>query len=195
MSSVRLALAGCGAGVLALGLVVGALSGLRALAWTGRGGLDLSSGLVWALYFILVAAAQEGVFRGWPLTVLARRTGFWRAAIITSLAFAAIHVFAPGRSALGLVAMAMFGLAMCAAVRRFGALWWAMGFHAGWDFMLTAAFGFGAGSGPRAIWRFAPHGPVWLSGGATGPEASLITVAILGCLGWALTPRAAETRR
>lgn len=173
---------------------MGALCGLGALARTGAGGLGLAGAVVAALYFCLVAAVQEGVFRGWALSVLARRSGFWGAAVITSLAFAAIHVFAPGQNAVGLLAMGMFGLAMCAAVRRFGTLWWAMGFHAGWDFTLTAIFGFGAAPGQRVLWRLAPHGPAWLSGGAAGPEASAITLAMLGCLLGALAWRGLRTR-
>jgi len=174
-------------------LAVGALSGLDAMAWTGSGGLGLPAALLAGLYFCLVAAVQEGLFRGWGLSVLARRMGFWGAAILTSLAFAAIHVFIPGEDRLGLVAMSFFGLAMCAAVRRFGALWGAMGFHAGWDFMLTAVFGFGAAPGQRVAWRLAAKGPDWLSGGAAGPEASAITLAMLGCLFGALAWRGLKT--
>lgn len=161
---------------------MGALHGLRALAWAGAGGLGLPAALLAALYFCLVAVVQEGVFRGWALRVLTRRLGFWAAAIITSLAFAAIHVFAPGQNGMGLVAMGLFGLAMCAAVRSFGTLWWAIGFHAGWDFTLTALFGFGAAPGQRVLWRLTAEGAAWLSGGAAGPEASAITLAMLGAL-------------
>jgi len=175
---------------------VGALSGLGALDWSPvGGGLGLSAALVSGLYFSLVAAAQEGVFRGWLLTFLTRRWGFWGAAMVDSLAFAAIHAFIPGQNGMGLAAMWLFGLAMCAAVRRRGTLWWAMGFHTGWDFVLTAVFGFGAAPGQRVMWRLAPQGPAWLNGGAAGPEASAITLAMLGCLCGALAWRGAETRR
>ncbi len=190
-----LALAGCLAGGLALGLTVGTLRGVHALAWAGAGGMDLSDALAWALYLSLVAAAQEGVFRGVLFGAVARRAGFWGAAIITSLAFAAIHALRPGQNGLGLLAMVIFGLAMCAAVRRFGTLWWALCFHAGWDFMLTAISGFDASRGPPVMWRFSPQGPAWLSGGGAGPEASLITLAILCGLLWVLAWRGAETRR
>jgi len=190
---VLVALGGAAVGALILGLAVGALSGLGWMAWTGAGGLGLADALLAGLYFCLVAAVQEGVFRGWVLSVLTRRVGFWRAAILTSLAFAAIHVFVPGQNGMGLLAMFLFGLAMCGAVRRFGTLWWAMGFHAGWDFMLTPVFGFGAAPGQHVMWRLAPRGSVWLSGGAAGPEASVITLAMLAWLVGVLASRAAPS--
>jgi membrane protease YdiL (CAAX protease family) len=176
-------------------LAVGALSGLGAMAWTGAGGLGLPAAVLAGLYVCLVAALQEGVFRGWGLSVLTRRIGFRAAAIITSLAFAAIHGCIPGQNGMGLVAMGLFGLAMCAAVRRFESLWWAMGFHAGWDFMLTAVFGFGAAPSQRVAWRLAAQEPDWLSGGAAGPEASAITLAILAGLFGALAWRGLKTTR
>jgi hypothetical protein len=142
----------------------------------------------------LVAAVQEGVFRGWLLSVLARRLGFWVAAIMTSLAFAAIHALIPGQNGMGLVAMWLFGLSMCAAVRQLGTLWWPLGFHTGWDFVLTALFGFGAAPGQRIMWRLASRGPTWLSGGSGGPEASAIALALLGCLLGALVWRGGQTR-
>jgi membrane protease YdiL (CAAX protease family) len=113
---------------------------------------------------------------------------------MTSLAFAAIHAFVPGQNAMGFVSMGVFGLAMCAAVRRFGALWWAVGFHAGWDIMLTAIFGSGAGGEERVMWRASPQGPAWLSGGPAGPEASVVTLAMLGLLLWALAWRGQRRR-
>jgi membrane protease YdiL (CAAX protease family) len=170
-------------------LVVGALSGVGAMAWTGARGLGLPAAILAGLYFCLVAAVQEAVFRGWGLSILRRRVGFWGAAIITSIIFAAIHAFIPDQNGMALLAMGLFGLAMCAAVRRLGTLWWAMGLHAGWDFMLTPVFGFGAAPGQHVVCRLAPQGPVWLSGGAAGPEASAITLAMLGCLFGALVWR------
>jgi membrane protease YdiL (CAAX protease family) len=178
-----------------MAFAVAAVSWIGVLSWAGAGGLNLTAAILAGLYFIIVAAVQEGVFRGWLLQLLARRLGFWSAAILTSLAFAAMHVFIPGRNGMAFLAMLIFGLAMCAAVRRVGGLFWAMGFHAGWDFMLTPVFGFGAAPGQHVLCRLATQGPAWLSGGAAGPEGSVISLAVLVCLFVVLAWRGEKTSR
>jgi len=66
-------------------------------------------------------------------------------------------------------------------VWRTGALWWALGYHAAWDWAQSFLFGV-ADSGlmtPGALMSAHPAGPAWLSGGATGPEGSALMFAIV----------------
>lgn len=87
-----------------------------------------------------VALVEEAVFRGFLLGSLAQRHGFARAAVASSLIFAAVHLFRPGPPAfklgygLGLALLALF-LARIAWRRSIAA---AAGFHAGvifWNFI------------------------------------------------------------
>jgi membrane protease YdiL (CAAX protease family) len=82
---------------------------------------------------VVIGAAvwEEVVFRGLLFAGLARRWGFWPGAIVSSLAFSAIHA-APGAGSfvyLGAQAM-VFGLIAAWLVRHTGRLWPAIVFHA-----------------------------------------------------------------
>jgi len=72
-------------------------------------------------------------------------------------------------------------------LRRTGNLWWAVGFHAGWDWGQTFFYGV-TDSGLAAyhnLFNSSFSGPSWLTGGSVGPEASIftpLTLLIVGIL-------------
>ncbi len=113
---------------------------------------------------------------------LARVSGsaFWHAAWVTSTAFGAYHTANPGENSIGIFAAAFIGFVFCVSVRLTGSAWWAIGCHAAWDwsetfFYGTADSGFAAQSHLLAT---QPAGnPLW-SGGADGPEGSLLVVPV-----------------
>ncbi len=153
-------------------------------------------GLIWLAGFLLVALFEEGLLRGYLQVALGRgcaallgllhvrdaeRGGFWIAAVVLSLVFGLGHRFNPGESALGLASAALVGLVFCLSLRLTGSLWWAVGFHASWDWAQSFLYGV-ADSGFLIQHRlFATHarGAPLLSGGATGPEGSLFLLPIL----------------
>jgi uncharacterized protein len=62
-----------------------------------------------------------------------------------------------------------------------GSLWWAIGFHAAWDWGQSFLYGT-PDSGLLVTGHYLtsrPRGTVLLSGGETGPEGSLYAVALL----------------
>jgi membrane protease YdiL (CAAX protease family) len=139
----------------------------------------LRSGLQWALAFLLVAVAEELVFRGYLLQTLARGLNFRWASLITSGLFLAAHLGNPGETTIGLAAAFLFGAVSCLSVWRTGTVWWAMGFHTAWNWTQTFVFGV-ADSGQHAVGALAtarPIGVAWMSGGATGPEGSALALA------------------
>jgi membrane protease YdiL (CAAX protease family) len=75
----------------------------------------------------------------------------------------------------------LFGLLFCLFLRRRGNLWWAVGFHAGWDWGQTFFYGVpDSGLMPyHNLFGSAFHGPRWLTGGSVGPEASVFTPTVL----------------
>lgn len=182
---------------LVLGLLAGlclmtALLGLIALV----GGAAFSSsplpaasiaryGLGYAAIFSLTAVSEEGFLRGYGLVQLSRAISFWPAALLSSLVFGALHLVHQGETPLGLVQVALFGLLMAFSFLRSGGLWFAVGFHAAWDFTETFLFGVPdsgvASAGSLLTTRF--HGSTWLTGGSAGPEGSVVVLPILALLG------------
>src|ERR1700722_2133685 len=135
----------------------------------------------WSAAFVLVGLAEEFSFRGYLQFTLTTGLGFWPSAILLSLLFGLAHASNPGESRLGLASVVLFGLLFCLFLRRTGNLWWAVGFHAGWDWGQTFFYrGPNAGSFPFNIFFvFSFTGATWLTGGSVGPEASIFTPMVL----------------
>jgi CAAX protease family protein len=148
------------------------------------GGQALLSGTAWAAVFLMVGLAEEFSFRGYLLRTLSSGMGFWPAAIVLSLGFGAVHVGNPGENPMGLVSVAAVGLFLCLTVRLTGDLWFAVGLHAAHDF--GQAFVYSVPNSGTVIrnplLRAFLTGPVWLTGGAAGPEGSFLELAVLGAL-------------
>ena len=137
--------------------------------------------LAWALAFFLVAISEEFSFRGYPLFLLSRRAGFWRAAFAMSVAFGVAHIPNPGETLMGILQVVAIGLFFCFTIRRTGTLWFAVGFHAFWDWAETFFFGT-PDSGLIGEGHFlvtSSHGPSWLTGGTAGPEGSVLSLLAL----------------
>lgn len=117
--------------VLVLAIVAG---GLRYGADEGTVVQYVSTGL-WTVVVILgAAAAEEFLFRGYPLRVLAERWGNVAALVLTTVAFSVVHGSNPHVGPLALVNIALAGLLLGMILLVTGSLWWAMGLHAGWNF-------------------------------------------------------------
>jgi hypothetical protein len=117
------------------------------------------------------------------------------AAVFLSFLFGASHGSNAGESPIGLVSAGLIGLVFCLTLWRTGSLWWALGFHAAWDWAQSFVFGV-ADSGTMVQFHLMgthPVGKVLLSGGATGPEGSeliLVVVALVtGVVVWTLPTR------
>jgi membrane protease YdiL (CAAX protease family) len=135
----------------------------------------------WGATFILVGLAEEFSFRGYLQYTLTTGIGFWPAAILMSLLFGLAHRGNPGETWFGLASVVLFGLLFCLFLRRRGTLWWAVGFHAGWDWGQTFFYGVpDSGLSPyHNLLNSSFNGPRWLTGGTVGPEASVVTPMVL----------------
>jgi len=115
-------------------------------------------------------------------SVDANALGFWIAALLLSFGFGFSHGTNRGESPIGLVAAALFAVVFCLSLWRTGSLWWAIGFHAAWDWAQSFLYGV-ADSGtvlPGRLFAGHPVGRPILSGGLTGPEGSLLILPIVG---------------
>ena len=88
--------------------------------------------VVLALLAVVVApVVEELLFRGVVLRGLMLRTGFWPAALVSSVCFGLLHATAVGLDGLPIVlATGVFGLGLCVLTRRTGRLGPGIGVHA-----------------------------------------------------------------
>jgi membrane protease YdiL (CAAX protease family) len=131
---------------------------------------------------VIVGLAEEFAFRGYLQFTLTSGMGFWPSAILLSALFGLAHAGNPGETKFGLLSVVLFGLLFCLFLRRTGNLWWAVGFHAGWDWGQTFFYGVPDSGIPpyHNLFNCAFNGPAWLTGGSVGPEASIFTPIVLG---------------
>ncbi len=149
---------------------VGALSLYLALITTGHG--------AWGVYTVAGLGLVPCL---WLHRSHAPGRGFWQAAWATSTGFGFIHTFNNGENWIGILAAAAIGFVFCVSVRLTGSAWWAIGCHASWDwaesyFYGTADSGFAA---KGHLLTATPAGPALWSGGADGPEGSLLVLPVI----------------
>jgi membrane protease YdiL (CAAX protease family) len=188
------------------------LSALVLLLWkTGYlafGGLRLhgvGTIVLWAvlfgLSFLFTGFFEEFTFRGFPQFTLTRgiagvlRTigmedhakaiAFWITAVLLAVVFGAVHAGNPGEGRLGLYAAGAIGFLFAFSLWRTGSLWWAIGFHAAWDWAESYFYGTADSGGvsPHRLMNTTPQGNPFYSGGSVGPEGSIYVVAIIALTG------------
>lgn len=140
--------------------------------------------IYWALQFVCTGCLEEMSMRGYPLAALTRGIGFWPAAILLSLLFGAGHLGNSGEAWIGIANAVVVGIVFACSVRFTGSLWWAIGAHAAWDWGETYFWGVSDSGFVSQHHLFAgqPMGADLLSGGAVGPEGSLLCLPAIGLL-------------
>jgi membrane protease YdiL (CAAX protease family) len=148
----------------------------------------------WGMFFLLVGFFEDFLFRGYSQFTLTRAIGFWPAALFLSCLFGWTHRGNQGEQWMGLLAAAAIGLFFCLTLRRTGNLWFAVGFHAAWDWGETFVYSV-PDSGtlfPGHLLKSSFHGPRWLTGGSVGPEGSMLCFVVIA-LTWAAFSKAYKT--
>jgi hypothetical protein len=165
--------------VIAIG-VLGDLS--FSVTISGRSGL----GFVLVFALLLVAAIKEEVaFRGYPFQRLVESGGpRWGPVLgigVLSVLFGLVHWHNPGSTLFSTANTVLIGIVLAVAYLRTGALWFPIGIHFGWNFMLGVVFGLPvSGFGDFAVVvQGTAKGPTWLTGGAYGIEASAVATGVI----------------
>ncbi|MGI9107322.1 MAG: CPBP family intramembrane glutamic endopeptidase [Pyrinomonadaceae bacterium] len=180
------------------GTVLGVLSlALAALLVTVCGGFQFSfapAGLSRAfvktffgsaVIFVIAAAAEEVLFRGYPLQTMMRALPFLVAIIPSSVLFAYVHLDNPNVAwGFTFINTTLAGFWLAVAYLRTRSLWFPLGLHWAWNWAMGAVLGLpvsGITSFTRApLLRAADTGPAWLTGGAYGIEGgAACTVALV----------------
>ncbi|HZH90892.1 MAG TPA: type II CAAX endopeptidase family protein [Pyrinomonadaceae bacterium] len=138
-----------------------------------------------AVIFVIAAAAEEMLFRGYPLQTMMRALPFLAAIIPSSVLFAAVHLDNPNVAwGFTFVNTTLAGFWLAVAYLRTRSLWFPLGLHWAWNWAMGALLGLpvsGITSLTRApLFRATDAGPAWLTGGAYGIEGgAACTLALI----------------
>lgn len=177
----------CGALALCVAVAVGAACGAYSVqimspSVTAAAGTELA---VAFFFFIVAAAFEEALFRGYPLQTLLRSLPVWVALIPSFVFFGAVHLgnphAVPGYTFINTM---LAGLWLSLGYLRTRSLWFPLGLHWSWNWTMGALFGLPVSGinefSNSPLLRLISAGPDWLTGGVYGPEGGLIaTIALL----------------
>ena len=134
--------------------------------------------------FLAVAVGEEVMFRGFIFRLIDERWNTGAALIVSALIFGFGHISNDNATWWSSLAIAIeAGLLLGAAYKWSGTLWVPIGIHWAWNYVQGNVFGLtvsGVNTG-NSILNTTVSGPDIITGGAFGPEASIIAV-ILGAL-------------
>jgi len=137
------------------------------------------------LLFVFAAAAEEMLFRGYPLQTLTRANLAWLGLLLTSVPFAAVHLNNPHAvPGFTFVNTALAGVWLAVAYLRTRSLWLPLALHWSWNWAQASLLGFPVSGieriAPAPLLQAVNAGPDWLTGGAYGIEGgAACTVALL----------------
>jgi membrane protease YdiL (CAAX protease family) len=134
--------------------------------------------------FVVQAGFEEIIFRGWLLSVITRRWNLVVAILLSSALFTLLH-FSRGQPWLVTANVVLFAVFACSWAIAENNVWGVMGWHAGWNWMLATGFevpvtGVDAHLPALAI-KLVPIGTDFLTGGAQGPEGSILCTLFFVC--------------
>ena len=144
---------------------------------------SFASALFLSVVLIFGAVGEEMLFRGYGFQALMAHSGRFGAILPVGLLFGIAHGSNVNVTTLGIVVTVGFGIVLGYAFAQTGDLWLPIGIHFGWNWTLPLfginLSGFTMGvTGYRMRWTV----PDLWSGGAYGPEGSLLTVIIVVAL-------------
>ena len=158
---------------------------LNTAAFTGKNLILL---LVIFVGFLFQGMFEEVLCRGYFLLSLARKKGnIWMGIIVSSVAFAALHLGNPGITALPLLNLTLFGIFAGIYFVKRGDLWGIGALHSLWNFTQGNIWGVlvsGNDFGVSLCTAEMNESMTLLNGGSFGLEGGLIVTAalVIGCL-------------
>ncbi|GAA3686437.1 type II CAAX endopeptidase family protein [Lentzea roselyniae] len=134
-----------------------------------------------ALFGFMAAAVvvEELIFRGILFRIVEQHLGTWVSLALTGLLFGAAHLFNPNATLWTSIAIAVeAGFMLAAAYAATRNLWVPIGVHFGWNFAQGGIFSASVSGkdAPQGLLDGVTSGPLLLSGGEFGPEASAYSV-------------------
>lgn len=144
-------------------------------------GTVISETLAGLLVLGLCPSWQEELsYRGYGLQNIKEGLNLALAIVITSIFFAARHIGNANAGALSTIIIFLAGLWLAFAWLVTQQLWLPLGIHAGWNFFEGVVFGFPVSGFTSFHWiDHRVTGPVWITGGAFGPEAGVVSIVAI----------------
>lgn len=139
-----------------------------------------------ALFALSAAVLEEILFRGYLFRLLSAAAGTWIAVLLTSALFGAAHAANPGATLFSSFAIAVeAGVILAGAYAVTGRLWMPIGMHFGWNFAESTIWGMSVSGGviTPSLTRGNLSGAPILTGGAFGPEASIVAIMLCFAVG------------
>jgi len=175
-----------GGAIVCVAALVGMVAGGYRIEMGGAGAYAVARTLATScVIFLLSAAAEEMMFRSYPLQTLMRSWPILPALVFSSVTFGIAHVWNPNVvPGFTLVNTILAGAWLAVAYWRTRSLWFPMGLHFGWNWVQGAFIGSPV-SGitritPDPLMRLTDAGPAWIGGGAYGIEGgAACTIAII----------------
>ncbi|MFE2598497.1 CPBP family intramembrane glutamic endopeptidase [Streptomyces sp. NPDC059396] len=171
---------GTGWGVLLFTVTIGVIAlfgGYRTAGWGSFVGFLAVLGLMCA-----VAVTEELLFRGVLFRIVEELAGTWGALAISAALFGLLHLINPNATFWGGLAIAVeAGLMFGAAYAATRSLWVPIGVHLGWNTAELGIFGTTVSGNDDTLVGLVHStmsGPGALTGGAFGPEASIVAVLV-----------------
>jgi membrane protease YdiL (CAAX protease family) len=187
----RLLLGGSVAGTAAPMLLIAGIAALGGFTFGGlamHGTQLVAYALAWLLAMFALGFAEELTFRGPGFFLLGEAIGPWGTAAVTTALFVLAHAGKPHENAFDLTSVGLIGLFMAFTVLRTGSIWFAVAFHALFDYVALYVLGApntaNQGGQPIAtrLLTGGYHGPAWLTGGVLGIEASWLVFPVIALL-------------
>jgi membrane protease YdiL (CAAX protease family) len=176
---------GLGTGAALMGAVIGIMVFAHVAQYSGvmrHPGGGIAPLAATGLFLLLAAALEEIGFRGYAFQRLVDATGAFGAVAISSFLFGLGHFGNPAATPLSTANTALAGAVMALGYLRTRGLWFPIGLHFAWNFVLGPIASFPvSGIGLISVFNVRVAGPVWLTGGGYGPEGSVILTVV--CLG------------
>jgi CAAX protease family protein len=186
---------------LALGFVL--FSATMAILWAlgvyHPAGWGSTKGLAVPVAFaVLSGILEELLFRGYLFRLSSRIVGTWGALLFTSALFGLAHLGNKGATlSSGIAIMLEAGVLLGSAYVVTQRLWFPIGLHIAWNFTEGSVFGMQVSGNSTAtgLVRGSLTGSPLLTGGAFGPEASIVAVLVCLAVAIVLLIRAAQLGR
>ena len=130
---------------------------------------------------VLLALNLELAFRGYIFVHLIAAIGPEAASILLSLLYALLSSLRPNSTSVSIAVTFLFGLLFSAAYLRTHALWLGCGVHFAWYATMALLLGLPVAAYTTLCTPISAtvSGPLWLSGGAYGPEGAALSVMVV----------------
>jgi membrane protease YdiL (CAAX protease family) len=147
---------------------------------------DLTGVSLAYLGWMLQGLKEECVYRGWLLPLLGVHYKPWPSILLSSLAFALMHITNPHFTVIGGINLTLFGVFCALYALADDNIWGVAGLHAAWNWAEGHVFGLpisGISYHGGSIFAFQNSNYVWLNGGAFGPEGGIaVTIVLLASI-------------